>query len=328
MKTVFKILGGFIFLLIIVAGAFLIYFNSTYPKVSAASNVTIERTPQRLERGYYLTHHITGCLDCHSQRDFSKYSGPIVPGTEGMGGEKFDNEIANIPGVVYARNITPAGIGDWTDGEVLRAITVGVNKKGEALFPLMPYKHYRNLCQEDLYSIIAYIRTLKPIENKVPERSLNFPVNFLVKADPSDVDISTNVVPDKNNTLAYGKYMANAATCIECHTKLDKGNINPGTEFAGGFQFCFNGMCVTSANITSDQQTGIGTLSKEEFIKKFTFYRDSTSQAIPVGLGGNNTIMPWIFFGTMNDEDLGAIYTYIKSMPPISNKIEKWARKQ
>jgi hypothetical protein len=98
-----------------------------------------------------------------------------------MGGEMFDKTVANIPGVLYAKNITPAGIGDWTDGEILRAITVGVNKKGEALFPLMAYNRFRHMSQEDLYSIIAYLRTLKPIENKIPERTLDFPLNFIVK---------------------------------------------------------------------------------------------------------------------------------------------------
>ncbi len=327
MKKLFKIIG--IFLIIIVVGAigFVIYFNSHFPKVSAATEIKIQITPERLARGSYLANHVTGCIDCHSKRDFSKYAGPVIPGTEGMGGEKFDDDFGNIPGVVYSKNITPAGLGTWTDGEILRAITVGVNKDGEALFPLMQYKHFRNLCREDLYSVIAYIRSLKPIENKVPPRNLNFPVNLLVKLSPSDVNQPFPPMPDKANTVAYGAYMMNAVSCIECHTKLEKGEVVPGREFAGGFRFCINGKCANSANITPDQSTGIGALSKEDFIKKFTFYRDSATQNIPVGIGGNNTPMPWTFLSGMNDDDLSAIYAYLRTVAPITNKVEKFTLK-
>jgi len=163
MKTILKAIGLILGVLIVAGLGWLIYFNSTHPNVAPAKDIHVEITPERLERGKYLANIAANCIDCHSKRDFTKYSGPIIPGT------------------LYAKNITPAGIGDWTDGEILRAITVGVNKKGEALFPLMPYNRFRHMSQEDLYSIIAYLRTLKPIENKIPERTLDFPLNFIVK---------------------------------------------------------------------------------------------------------------------------------------------------
>lgn len=325
MKKIIKILAYLLLFIGVAAAGFLIYFNSKYPIVSEATSIKVEATPERIARGSYLAHHVTGCIDCHSKRDYSRYAGPVVPGTEGMGGESFDELKANVPGVIYAKNITPAGIGDWTDGELLRAITAGVNKKGEALFPLMPYMHYRNLSQEDLYSIIAYIRTLKPIENKIPERSLNFPLNLIVKTIPSDVKTPFPTMPDKSNELAYGAYMTNAVACLDCHTKLEKGQIKPGTEFAGGFRFCYAGKCATSANITPDRETGIGSISKEDFINKFAFYRDPVAQNIKVGSGGNNTPMPWILYSGMTNEDIGAIYTYLRSIPPISNRVEKFS---
>ena len=74
--------------------------------------------------------------------------------------------------------------------------------------------------------------------------------------------------------------MANAVGCIDCHTKLEKGQIMPGTEFAGGFKFCVNGKCSTSANITPDKETGIGLLTKEAFIEKFAFYRNDEKRTI------------------------------------------------
>ncbi len=326
MKNLLKAIGLVLGVLIVAGLAWLVYFNSTYPKVAPAKDIHVEITPERLERGKYLANIAANCIDCHSKRDVTKYSMPIIPGTEGMGGEMFDKTVADIPGVLYAKNITPAGIGDWTDGEILRAITVGVNKKGEALFPLMPYNRFRHMSQEDLYSIIAYLRTLKPIENKIPERSLDFPLNFIVKTIPSDFPEFVQNIPDKANTIAYGKYMANAVGCIDCHTKLEKGQMMPGTEFAGGFKFCVNGKCSTSSNITPDKETGIGLLTKEAFIEKFAFYRNDASKNILVEKDGNNTIMPWARLCDLTDEDLGAIYEYLRTIPPIIKKIEKFSK--
>lgn len=325
MKKIFKAIGFILGIVIVAALAWLVYFNSTHPNVAPAKDIHIEATPERLERGKYLATIAANCIDCHSKRDPSKYSMPVIPGTEGMGGERFDKTIADVPGVLYSKNITPAGIGDWTDGEILRAITVGVNKKGEALFPLMPYMRFRNMSQEDLYSIIAYIRTLKPIENKVPERSLDFPLNLIVKTIPNDVPELVQTIPDKSNSVAYGKYVANAVGCIDCHTKLEKGQMKPGTEFAGGFKFCVNGKCSTSANITPDNETGIGLMTKEVFMEKFAFYRNDASKNISVAADGNNTIMPWARLCDLTDEDLGAIYAYLRTIPPVVNKVEKFS---
>ena len=325
MKKILRVIGIILGIVVIAVIGFLIYFNSTHPNVAAAKDIHVEITPERLERGKYLANYVTNCIDCHSKRDFTKFSGPIVPGTEGMGGEVFDGPKADVPGVIYARNITPAGIGDWTDGELFRAITVGVNKKGEALFPLMPYTHFSKMSQEDIYSIISYIRSLKPIENKIPERKLDFPLNLIVKTIPKDLDGPLPPAPDRANTLAYGEYMVNAVACIACHTKLEKGQMLPGTEFAGGFKFCIDGHCATSANITPDNETGIGLLTKEAFLDKFRFYRDEKAKNIPVGKGGNNSPMPWGLYSHLTNEDLSAIYDYLRTLPPVVNKVEKYS---
>ena len=85
-------------------------------------------------------------MDCHSTRDWMRFAGPVVKGTEGKGGDKFDESIG-FPGTIYAKNITPAALGNWTDGELVRAITMGINKKEEALFPMMPYMNFNHLSQ-------------------------------------------------------------------------------------------------------------------------------------------------------------------------------------
>ncbi|MHB9143060.1 MAG: hypothetical protein ACYC25_14410, partial [Paludibacter sp.] len=114
LKILAYIIGGVAVLII----AFVIYFNSSYPKVDPPSNEKVEVTPARLKRGKYLAHHVTVCLDCHSTRDWSKYAGPVIAGTYGKGGEKFDELTAGVPGIIFAKNITPAGISNLTDGEL------------------------------------------------------------------------------------------------------------------------------------------------------------------------------------------------------------------
>ena len=324
MKTFLKILGIIVLVLIVAAVGFAIYFNSKFPVKIEVQNVKVDATPERLKRGEYLCEHVVGCIDCHSDRDFHYYAGPAVKGTEGKGGFEFNEKLVGIPGKIYPCNITPAGIGDWTDGELIRIITSGINKKGEAKFPIMPYMHYAGLCQEDLYSVVAYIRTLKPIENKVPAQNLDFPMSMIVKSIP-EPDPPPPPMPDKSDIIAYGKYLTNAVACIECHTQNDKGKFLPGMEFAGGLTFHLpNNDAIRSANITPDLETGIGTWTKEAFIQRFKSYVDSTGaeKMIPTEEHQKNTVMPWTALGGMTEEDLGAIYSYLRTITPVKYKVE------
>ncbi len=323
MKKVLRVLGFLVLFLVIAASAGLLYFNSAFPVKISANDFHLDATPKQIARGEYLVHHVTLCLDCHSTRNFEYYAGPIVDGTWGKGGESFDQAKANVPGIIYATNITPAGIGNWTNGEIMRAITAGLSKDNVALFPLMPYTHYAGMAKEDVLSIIAYIRTLPAIENVVPERSLNFPLNFIVKTIPVESNLLA-AVPDKSNTIEYGKYLINAVACIHCHTKSEEGKFLPGMEFAGGLKFTYpNGDVNYSSNITPDNETGIGLLSKERFIGKFKAFVDSSGHPmmIPVAAHQKNTVMPWTVLGGMTEEDLGAIYEYLRTIPPVKNAV-------
>ena len=101
---------------------------------------------------------------------FQNIPGRWCPVPKGRGGEEFGQSLG-VPGVVYARNITPdpeTGIGTWTDDDILRSMTHGIGKNGDTLFPIMPYMNYNRMAKEDLLSIVAYLRTLKPIKNKIP----------------------------------------------------------------------------------------------------------------------------------------------------------------
>ena len=134
-------------------------------KTKAAS---IKVTPQLIARGNYLANHVAVCMDCHGQRDWTRYSGPPLPGTKGIGGEVFNQQMG-FPGVFYAKNITPGAISQWSDKELLRAITTGVRPGGEVLFPVMPYPYYRHLDPTDAAAIIAYLRSLPASNHKVPK---------------------------------------------------------------------------------------------------------------------------------------------------------------
>jgi hypothetical protein len=320
MKKILRVLLILIVVVTIITTCAFVYFNSKFPADIPVENIKVELTPERIQRGMYLANNVSMCTDCHSERDWNYFSGPVKEETIGSGGEMFNEPIANVPGTIYSKNITPAGISDYSDGELLRVITTGIDKNGSALFPLMPYMHYRKMAREDIYSIIAYLRTLKPIANKIPERSLNFPMNFIVNTIPMTADL-LDAIPSKGDTLEYGKYMANAAACIACHTQLDKGKFVPGMEFAGGFRFQFpNGDQVFTANITPDVETGIGALTKEGFIARFKSFAGQNSR-IPVKEHEKNTVMPWTRLGGMTEEDLGAIYTYLRTVTPVKNKV-------
>ena len=323
MKKFFKVLGYIFGGVVVLIIAFIIYFNASYPKVDPPSNEKVDITQARLDRGKYLANHVTVCMDCHSTRDWTKFTGPIKPGTLGEGGEMFDEANAGVPGVVYSKNITPAGISRYTDGELMRVITNGVTKEGEALFPLMPYMGYNHLTKEDLYSIVAYIRSLKPIENKIPDRSLNFPLNFIVKTIPPH-SYKPSPEPDKNNPTEYGKYLVTIAACFDCHTEQEKGQYKMDKAFAGGFVFHMPAGEVRSANITPDQATGIGMWTKDQFILRFKIMDPDSNQITSVGMMDFNSPMPWTMYGGMNREDLGSIYEYLRTIPAVRQNVVKF----
>jgi len=253
------------------------------------------------------------------------YAGPLKKETYGGGGEKFGKEIA-FPGTIYSRNITPAGLSSWTDGEIFRAITTGEDKNGKALFPLMPYPNYGMTDPEDIMCIIAYLRTLPSIRNDVPAQQLDFPLNILVNTMPSKAALEKR--PDSNNITAYGKYLITMAGCAECHSKVNKGTKIPGTEFGGGRSFDFpNSTIVTAPNITFDKPTGIGNWDRDLFIKKFKQYADSGYIPKPVGASDFNTPMPWLMYAGMTDSDLSAIYAYLGTVKPIQNDVKVFQRK-
>jgi hypothetical protein len=325
MKRLIKVLGVLAGILILVLVGLMAYLYLFLPNAGPVQQIAIERTPERLTRGGYLVKHVTVCVDCHSTRNWSLFSGPIVPGTEGKGGERFDESLG-LPGTVYSKNITPAALGNVSDGVLLRAIAGGVDHNGNAMFPLMGYKNLAKMSTEDLYSIIAYIRTLPPIDNSVPDHQLNFPLNLIVRTMPEPY--SAQPEPNRNNSYEYGKYLVSVAGCIDCHTQAVKGESIKGMEFAGGWALPLPGGIVRSANISPDEETGIGLWTKDIFVAKFKEWENADSSKLNLERMGRQTIMPWTLFAGMTESDLGAIYDYLRTVPPVKNRVETWTAGQ
>jgi hypothetical protein len=319
LRTILKVAGIILLLLLLGVAGLLIYLKKGLPHVGDAPQITIKATPDMLQRGEYLANHVTVCIDCHSKRDWTKFSGPITPGTLGEGGDRFDHSMG-FPGTFYARNITPFNLTTWTDGDLYRVITTGVTRDNQALFPVMPYQYYGEMDPSDVKAVIAYIRTLAPISNTPPAREIDFPVSFLINTMPKKAHPMTR--PSRSDTLAYGRYLTTIAGCRECHTKQEKGKIT-GEPFAGGWEFHMpDGSIVRSANLTPDKATGLGTWSAETFVGLFKSRQELGLHGSPLAAGDMQTIMPWTMYGGMDSSDLHAIYTYLHSLQPVSNKVE------
>ncbi len=276
-----------------------------------------------VERGEYLAHHVAVCMDCHSKRDFGKFSFPPAPGTLGIGASFPFGKAEGIPGDIWAPNITPKRLGDWTDDEIARAIAHGVNKQGDTLFPIMPYNNYSRMAKDDLYAIVAYIRTLAPSDSTVPPRKLDIPLSMLPPLP--EFAPGKNIRPDPSDKVKYGQYLTTIASCSDCHTPMKPdGSPDFSKAFSGGFVFATPMFKVAVSNITPDTATGIGSVSEDAFVTKFR--TNSSDEVVNKDHGRQNTMMPWAMYGKMKEEDLRAIYAYLRTVPPVSNKVEKWPK--
>ena len=280
-------------------------------KVSDSLDIQVEITSERVEAGRYLADNVMLCNHCHSEVDWDYYGGYIPEETLGGGGEPFKEWF----GEVYGTNVTPAALKDWTDGEIAQAITEGVHKSGKSLFPVMPYPTYRTLAKEDLVALIAYLRSMKPVENSIPPKKLNFPFKYIERTIPAKYEPISKPNPD--NSIEYGEYLATMGDCIRCHTPFDnKGQIFEDQLFRGGNKFKIPiGTEIYSTNISSDVDDGIGGWTREDFIELFK-ERSEPRKVEPQF----NTIMAWQSYSGMKEADLGAIYDFIMSSPPIKNK--------
>ena len=254
------------------------------PKTAPPSTITVDRGTARVDRGKYIYEVLADCEGCHSERDWKKFGAPVLAGLSG-GGSVFPKE-AGQPGRIAPPNISQDrehGIGQWTDGEIIRAVREGVSRDGRALFPMMPYQSYARMSDEDVQSLVAYLRAMPAIGKAVPSTKVDFPLNIFMKSAPQPVNTPV-AGPDKSNSIAYGKYLVAVAGCETCHTRLEKGERPASLAFGGGEVFRVPGFETVSANITPDLETGLGSWTEQRFIDKFKGYSNFTDKNLPLGL--------------------------------------------
>jgi plastocyanin/mono/diheme cytochrome c family protein len=291
------------------------------PRTAPASPVRVPRDDVTVERGRYLAENVADCLGCHSSRDWRKFSGPALQGARYAGGECYTSA-RGFPGHLCAPNISPSasdGIGAWSDGEVIRAVREGIHRDGHALFPIMPYPHYRGMSDRDVEAVVAFLRTVQPAASAPRERSLGFPLGLIVRTIPEPVDGAVPEPPPRGPE--HGKYLAKMADCAECHTPHSGHSIDESRLFAGGYEIRVPGtLHVVSPNLTPDVETGLGTWTKEAFIRRFKAH-DVDASVLPEVPPERQTAMPWKELSGMTEQDLGDIYAYLRSLPAIRNRI-------
>jgi cytochrome c553 len=273
---------------------------------------TFERTPARLERGKYLASDM-GCLYCHSPHDWRKPDEAIPPGMEGAGQQL---PYTDLPGRVIAPNLTPdkeTGAGAWSDDMLARAIREGIGHDGRALFPIMPYAHYRSLPDEDLASVVVYLRSLAPARNPLPTTEIIFPVKYIIRNGPQPLTAPV-APPDLSTSVKRGAYLVNLVGCADCHTPVDAHhNLIEGMAFGGGQIIEGPWGKVATANLTPDP-SGIPYYDEALFIR-----------AIRTGAVGPRELsraMPWLVMRNMTDQDLSAIFAYLKTLKPVSHRVD------
>jgi len=305
-----KVFGFAVAGVVVLVLGFIGYLKVTKPVVKPASAEKVEATPERLARGKYLFHSVANCAGCHSEHEWT-YGFPVKADTLGSG-DCWDKRLGyEMP--MCASNLTPdkkTGLGEWTDGEILRALREGVDRKGNALALAMPYPRFHEMGDEDARAVVAYVRTLAPIEKARPHPQWGFPEDLFIRSMPKPEE-GPVAVPSKANKVAYGRYLAQLGNCAECH----------GEDYAGGEVRIGPSGPEAPANLTPDPKTGL-TASREEFIGRFKAY----ANLAPSAGGEVRAQMPWVAFSGMEEEDLGALYDYLRTLPPVSRQVEKFPK--
>lgn len=253
------------------------------PRGNEIVEVTIEGTPQQITRGEMLVGSL--CSSCHS----TNHSLPPTGNT---------NMLADIPmplGETWPPNLTPAGrIDDWTDGELQRAIREGTNPDGHRL-PVMSAQTFRNFSQDDLDSIVAYLRSLEPIENNLGEPKTRLSILAMVMTTLGALPLKdlpeSNVPPPAvpiEPTARYGEYIAAFTDCVVCH----------GENFVDG---------TSSILPNGPDLRHVKDWQPEQFV-----------HAMRTGITPDGRIMsddmPWLAFSKMHDVELIALYEYLAEL--------------
>lgn len=317
MRKFFKVLLIIIGFIIVLAGVFALFVNYRKMPVYKAGNIDyhVQSSPARIAKGKKMASML--CFSCHYNSSTEKFTGRLL------------SEAPQF-GKIYSANITNdpvAGIGKLTDGQLLHFIRTGIKPGGEYVPPYMP--KLVHIADEDLYSIIAYLRSddkyVQADPTISPKSHQSFLTKFLVTIKafkPFDYPKETIPLPDTTDQLAWGKYIAlYQYECYACHSK-DFSTNNYGVPeqsvgfFGGGNKmFQLNGTPITTLNITQDKETGIGSWSEDDFIN-----------AVRSGVVPNKQPAlryPMQPYMNLSDNELKAIYAFMKTVPQIKNTVDR-----
>ena len=313
-KWISGIIVGLALLLAIVITATVGWRPFLGPRARPLTARKFEATPERLKRGQYIATALSGCLYCHTPHDWKAPGDPMIAGMEGAG------EVlpySDLPGRVVAPNITPdkeTGAGTWTDDQLARAIREGIGHDGRALFPLMPYEQYRRMSDEDLASVIVYLRSLPAVRQSLPQTEIIFPVKYLIRSVPHP--LTTPVTYDDlepKDQVRRGERLVHLAGCSDCHTPMKQGQPIAGLDWGGGFGFPGPWGFVASANITPDP-SGI------------PFYDEALFQEVmhtgSVKARKLSPIMPVMVYRNLTADDLKAMFAFLRTVKPVKHRVD------
>lgn len=251
-----------------------------------------------VERGRYLVESIAGCGNCHSLQNANGQ----IPGRELAGGPPMREPVFEA----HAPNITPdreSGLGAWSDDEIVRAIREGVSRDGRVMGPPMPFWLYRGIADDDVKAMVAYLRTVPAVANKVPATvyKMQLPASW----GPPVAGVQA---PPRTDKVAYGAYLAGpVGHCVECHTPMAKGTLVMDRLGAGTREFTGPWGTSVSRNITP---ASLRDWSDAEIKRAITtgVSRDGTRLMPPMGYG---------FYAKMSDADLDALVAWLRSLKPV-----------
>jgi len=260
-------------------------------------------------RGEYIVRSVAVCGGCHAA-DSKQVDGPL------SGGKEFQNWRI---GIARASNLTSdpdTGLGGWNEAEIVRAIRNGQRNDGRLLSPVMPYEWFHEMSDEDAFAVARYLKTLPPVRNEVKQSpNLVYKLGALFLGPKPAMSVSA---PPRAATGQYGGYLAqHAGLCAECHTprsgplqkpdmsRLFAGVTNPPKDFPA-----------KPSNLTPDPATGIGKWSEDDFLQTMRTGKNPSARSL-------NPFMPWPELRRMSDDDLRAMYRYLKTLPPIHNEVTK-----
>ena len=271
-------------------------------------------TPAEIARGKYVFGATGGC-GCHTESG----NPPKPPNS---GGRKYEGPF----GTVYSSNITPdpkTGIGNWTDEQIVTATRLGRRPNGERLVPVHPYTVFNGMAAEDLRVLVAFLRTVPPVNRPTPPKklvplfeSIALPA-WLAAFAPRE----TPPAAAPTTGVARGEYLVRAlAHCGECHSPRTLTQATDNSRFLGGNPKGPEGAAMP--NITPDPETGIGKWSEEEIAD----YLGSGNKPDGDVAGG---LMAEVIEGTLagykdlTKADRLAIAKFLKTVPPVRNRIEQ-----